>query len=184
MLTLLDETAVSDITYHSKAIITAQKSSKGTEMVINPKPVTKIHTKSPNGYPTIGFLNASGLQFFHQVWNGVADVARENNVNAISFVGQYVRDTRDFKAQANILYDLIDTGCLDGLVIQDLMCNMLNPDEAQQFYKRYQSLPIVSIGRRSIDGIPCVQSDGYEGMRKSILLSRRPFRQLLSLKGY
>ena len=114
-------------------------------------------------------MNASGLQFFHQAWRGVADVAREHNVNAISFVGQYVRDTQGFKAQANILYDLIDAEHLDGLVIQDLMCNLLDADEAQQFYERYRPLPIVSIGRRSIEGIPRVQREGYNGMRQAII---------------
>jgi hypothetical protein len=76
---------------------------------------SKRHTSSPNGRPTIGFLNASGFQFNHQSWRGVADVASEHNVNAISFVGEYVRDTRDFRAQANILYDLVGAERLDGL---------------------------------------------------------------------
>jgi signal transduction histidine kinase/DNA-binding LacI/PurR family transcriptional regulator/AraC-like DNA-binding protein len=138
-------------------------------MAKHQKPDNKKHARTPNGRPTIGFLNASGLQFFHQAWRGVADVAREHNINAISFIGQYVRDTKGFKAQANILYDLIDAVCLDGLVIQDLMCNMLDPDEAQQFYERYRPLPMVSIGRRRMEGIPCVQSGGYEGMRKAIV---------------
>ena len=154
-------------------------------MVKHPKPDNKKRTRSPNGRPTIGFLNASGLQFFHMAWRGVADVAREHNINAISFVGQYVRDTRDFKAQANILYDLIDAKCLDGLVIQDLMCNMLDPDEARQFYERYRSLPIVSIGRRPIEGIPCVQSGGYDGMRKAIvhLIEVHGRRRIAFVKG-
>jgi hypothetical protein len=51
-------------------------------------------TRSPNRRRTIGFLNASGLQFFHVAWRGIAEVTREHNVNAVSFVGQYVRDTK------------------------------------------------------------------------------------------
>jgi hypothetical protein len=51
------------------------------------------------------------------VARGVVDVAREHNINAISFAGQYVHDTRGFKAQANILYGLINAEQLDGLVI-------------------------------------------------------------------
>ncbi len=108
-------------------------------MAKNQKLDNKKHAKSPNGRPTIGFLNASGLQFFHLAWRGIADVAREHNINAISFLGQYVRDTKGFEAQANILYDLIDAECLDGLVIQDLMCNMLDADETRKFYERYSA---------------------------------------------
>lgn len=151
----------------------------------NQKPGIKNQTDSPNGCPTIGFLNASGLEFFHQAWRGVADVAAEHNVNAISFIGQYVQDTKGFKAQANILYDLIDTEQLDGLVIQDLMCNLLDPDEARQFYERYWPLPIVSIGRRLMEGIPCVQSSGYEGMRQAIahLIEVHGRRRIAFVKG-
>ena len=154
-------------------------------MAKNQKPDNKKHTKSPNGRPTIGFLNASGLQFFHLAWRGVADVAREHNINAISFVGQYVRDTKGFKAQANILYDLIDTEQLDGLVIQNLMCNLLDPDETRQFYERYRPLPIVSLGRQSMEGIPYVQSSGYEGMRKAIvhLIEVHGRRRIAFVKG-
>lgn len=149
------------------------------------QPVGQKQTKSANGRPTIGFLNASGLQFFHRAWCGVADVAREHNINAISFVGQYVRDTKGFKAQANILYDLIDAEQLDGLVIQDLMCTLLDPDEARQFYERYRPLPIVSLGRRLMEGIPRVQSGGYAGMRKAIvhLIEVHGRRRIAFVKG-
>jgi signal transduction histidine kinase/DNA-binding LacI/PurR family transcriptional regulator/AraC-like DNA-binding protein len=154
-------------------------------MVKHQKPKIKKHIKSSNGRPTIGFLNASGLQFYHLAWRGVADVARDHTVNAISFVGQYVRDTKGFKAQANILYDLLDAEQLDGLVIWDLMCNLLDPDETRQFYDRYRSLPIVSIGRRSMEGTPRVQSCGYEGMRKAIehLIEVHGRRRISFIKG-
>ena len=154
-------------------------------MLKHKKPESGRRTKSPNGYPTIGFLNASGFNFFHQAWCGIADVAREHNINAISFVGQYVRDTKGFKAQANILYDLVDAEQLDGLVIQDLMCNLLSPDETRQFYERFRPLPMVSIGRRLMEGIPCVQSDGYEGMRKGIvhLIEVHGRRRIAFIKG-
>ena len=154
-------------------------------MAKNQNPDNNKHTRSPNGRPTIGFLNASGLQFFHQAWRGVADVAREHNVNAISFVGEYVRDTRGFKAQANILYDLVGAECLDGLVIQNLMCNMLDSEETKAFYDRYRPLPIVSLGRLSMGGVPYIQSGGYEGMRKAIvhLIEVHGRRRIAFVKG-
>ena len=149
------------------------------------QPASQKQTKSANGRPTIGFLNASGLQFFHLAWCGISDVAREHNINAISFVGQYMRDPKGFNAQANILYDLIDAEQLDGLVIQDLMFNLLDPDEALQFYERYRPLSIVSIGRRLMEGIPCVQSSGYAGMRQAIvhLIEVHGRRRIAFIKG-
>jgi DNA-binding LacI/PurR family transcriptional regulator len=96
-----------------------------------------------------------------------------------------VRDTKGFNTQATILYDLIDAEQVDGLVIQDLMCNLFDPVEARQFYERFRPLPIVSIGRRSMEGIPCVQSSGYEGMRKAIahLIEVHGLRRIAFVKG-
>jgi hypothetical protein len=75
----------------------------------------KNQATSASDRPTIGFLNASGIPFFHMAWHGVADVAREHNINAISFVGQYMRHTQGFKAQANIVYDLVTPETCAGL---------------------------------------------------------------------
>ena len=97
------------------------------------------------------------------------DVASERILTPYVLWVRYIRDTKGFKAQANILYDLVDEKQLDRLVMQDLMCNLLEPDEVRLFYERYRSLPIVSLGRRSLEGIPCIQSNGYEGMRKAIV---------------
>ena len=149
------------------------------------KPDNKKNANLPKKRPTIGFLNASGQKFFHQAWRGVADVARERNINSISFVGEYLRDTKGFNAQANILYDLVSTECLDGLVIQNLMCNLLDSDEIEEFYAGYQPLPIVSLGRLSIEGIPYVKSDGYEGVHRAIahLIDVHDRRQIAIVKG-
>mgnify|MGYP003565408522 CR=1 FL=1 len=122
-------------------------------MAKNQEPANEKATRAPNGRPTIGFLSAyHGQSFHHLVWCGIADVARERNINAICFDGNYVYDTEDFKAQANILYDLIDTTQLDGMIIWHLVCNLLDPDEIRQFYERYRSLPItfIKIGRAHV----------------------------------
>jgi len=146
----------------------------------NNKPI-----RSPiGGCPTIGFLTASRDQFFHLMWCGIADVAREQNVNAISFVGQYVRDPEGFKAQANILYDLVDAERLDGLVIWSLVCNLLDPDENRQFYERYRSLPMVSIAR-PMEGVTNILADNYGGMREAIvhLIEVHGCRRIAYVKG-
>ena len=120
-----------------------------------------------NTRPTIGFLTAIRGQFFHMMWCGIADVARERNINAICFDGDYVDGTEGFKAQANILYDLVDVERLDGLAIWGYMCNLLDPDQTRQFYERYQSLPVVSVGQ-PMAGVTNVLADNYGGMREAI----------------
>jgi DNA-binding LacI/PurR family transcriptional regulator len=130
-------------------------------MAANQKPAKKKRVRSPNGRPTIGFLTGFRDQFFHLMWCGIADVARERNINAICFAGNYVYDP-GFKIQANILYDLVDVEQLDGLVIWGLMCNILDADETRQFYERYRPLPIVSVAQ-PMAGITNVLADNYGG---------------------
>ena len=149
-------------------------------------PGIKKHTTSPNGRPTIGFLTAyRGQSFHHLVWSGIADVARERNLNAICFDGNYVYDPEGFKAQANILYDLIYPEQLDGMVIWHLVCNLLNPDERRQFYDRFHPLPIVSMSGGRIEGITCIRTDNYGEMRQTIehLIEVHGCRRIADIKG-
>ena len=154
-------------------------------MTKSQKPDDKKHTRWPNGRPTIGFLAGYRGQFFHLAWCGVADVAREHNINAICFVGQYVRAAEGFETQANILYDLVDAQRLDGLVIWELMCTMLDPDEIRQFYDRYRPLPMVSIGELLMEGITCIGTDNYREMRQAIvhLIEVHGCRRIAYIKG-
>ena len=154
-------------------------------MAKNQKPDNKKPTRSPNGRHTIGFLTAyRGQSFHHLVWCGIADVARKRNINAICFDGNYVYDPDGFKAQANILYDLIDAEQLDGLIIWHLVCNMLDPDERRQFYERYHPLPIVSLGW-VMEGITAVDTNNYGEMRQTIehLIEVHGRRRIAYIKG-
>lgn len=148
--------------------------------------INKKGTNSTYGLPTIGFIGSSGFQFFHLAWLGIAEVARENNINAINFVGQYLQDTRDFNAQANIIYEMVDNEQLDGLIIQNINCNLLNDDETQKFYDRYKPLPIVSLGRKPMKGvISCIGSTGYSGMYELFvhLVKIHGYRRIGFIKG-
>jgi PAS domain S-box-containing protein len=151
----------------------------------NKKQNHKKQAKSANGRPTIGFLTGFRDQFFHLMWCGIADVARERNINALCFAGNYVYDPEGFKIQANILYDLVDVEQLDGLVIWGLMCNMLDPDQTRQFYKRYRPLPIVSVAQ-PMPGITNVLVNNYAGMRQAIvhLIEVHGCRRIAFIKGF
>jgi signal transduction histidine kinase/DNA-binding LacI/PurR family transcriptional regulator len=136
-------------------------------MTTSQKPDHEKHTRSSNGRPTIGLLTRINQHYSYQMWCGVAAAAKAHNINALCFAGHSVHTPVGFSAQANILYDLIDVGRFDGLIIWDLMCNMLGPDGTRQFYDRYRPLPIVSIGLPMV-GLTSVQVDNYGGMRQAI----------------
>ncbi|MFC1975997.1 substrate-binding domain-containing protein [Chloroflexota bacterium] len=153
-------------------------------MTKNPNPAKKKRAPSPNDRPTIGFLTSDRDPFFHLMWCGIANVARERNINAICFAGNYVYDYKAFKAQANILYDMVDVEQLDGLVIWGLMCNLLDPNATTEFYERYRPLPIVSVAQ-PMAGITNVLVDNYGGMREAInhLIEVHGRRRIAYIKG-
>jgi hypothetical protein len=74
--------------------------------------------RSQNVRPTIGVLDEShGRSNGQLTWLGIADAVRERDVNLIYFTGRALRSPYNFKTQANVLYDLVDTEQIDGLII-------------------------------------------------------------------
>ena len=75
-------------------------------------------SRFPNGRLTLGLLtHGGGDPVSHFVWSGAAQVAQERDVNLICFPGKPLRSPHGYEAQSNVLYELVDTGRLDGLVV-------------------------------------------------------------------
>jgi hypothetical protein len=51
------------------------------------------------------------------LWPGIADTVQAQGGNLLCFVGGYLRDPRNFGTRSNVIYELIDKDCLDGLII-------------------------------------------------------------------
>jgi len=65
-------------------------------------------------------------------------------------------DSRDFEAQANILYDLVDAQNVDGLVTwASAIGTYINADENRIFHERYRPLPVIPIGG-AVEGFSCL----------------------------
>jgi signal transduction histidine kinase/DNA-binding LacI/PurR family transcriptional regulator len=143
-----------------------------------------IETK--NTHPTIGLLIgwlSTWLQESH--WLGVADAAREQDVNLICFAGERLRSPAGFEAQGNVLYDLVDTEQVAGLVIWSSILGMyLAPREMADFICRFHSLPLVS-SERAFEGIPGVFQDDYQGMREAVahLIEAHGYRRIAFIRG-
>ena len=129
----------------------------------------QIGKEWPGGRPTIGLLtHGAGDPNNSTIWSGVADVATENGVNLICFPGKPLRSVTEFEAQSNVVFDLIDTRSLDGLVIWLAgLAHRAGLDELREFCERYTSLPIVTVGTL-LEGIPGVLVDNYHGMRNVV----------------
>ena len=82
------------------------------------------HLNNPNHFrdhktrPTIGLLiDWLGGRYQSLVWPGVHDAAIEHGANLIIIAGGSLRSSYGYLDQNNVLYDLISSETIDGLVI-------------------------------------------------------------------
>lgn len=118
-------------------------------------------------------------------WRGVADTAQQRDVNSICFVGGVLRSPYRFEAQGNILYDLLDTEVVDGLVIWSAALDWaITPEDMRSFCQRLHPLPIVSL-ETAIEGVPSIQMDNYQGMRELMvhLIEMHGYRRIAFIRG-
>ena len=135
---------------------------------------------------TIGFLTANiHIGAAQPLWRGVLDAAEAGNANLIGFPGGRLHVSENFEAERNILYKLIDTERLDGLVSwTSALAGTATPQEVANFHRDYRPLPIVSLAS-PIDDDPMVSIDGYQGMRDLInhLVEVHHYRKIALIRG-
>ncbi len=143
------------------------------------------HTHRKGSRPTIGLLTRPlGDKLRALRWLGVADAAKERGANLICYPGGVLHEPKGFGAQANILYDLVDTEFLDGLVIWGALGAMHSSREFLKFIERYHPLPIVSVAL-TLAGVPSVLTDNHGGMGQSVthLIESHNCRRIIYIKG-
>lgn len=136
--------------------------------------------------PTIGFLTANiHMGAARVLWPGVLDAAQAGDANLICYPGGRLFTSENFESERNVLYDLVDTSRLNGLVSwTSALAGAATPQEVIDFHQRYQPLPIVSLasplGRGSL-----VSIDGYYGMRALIfhLVDVHHYRRVALIRG-
>jgi len=135
--------------------------------------------------PTIGlFVAVIENVNTSRLWAGVADAAREHDVNLICFPGGRLRVPGGLEDQSNILFELASAGKMDGLIIwASAIGTFVAREEMLQFCQRY-GLPVVTVGD-VLEGIPGVLLDSYSAMHESILhlIEFHGRRRLAFLRG-
>jgi DNA-binding LacI/PurR family transcriptional regulator len=136
---------------------------------------------------TIGLLigRLGDVGYAAEVWPGVADVAKERDINLICFVGGALRAVHEFDSQRNVAYDLASPENLDGLVaMSGSIGQFIGPEQLKLFYLRYQPLPMVSIAM-ALEGIPSILVDNKTGMRQAIthLIEVHKFNRIAFIRG-
>ena len=110
---------------------------------------------------TLGYLAATISDDDGQaLWSGITDATRKSDLNAICFPGGSVSDPRAYRAQANILYALVNGENVNGLLTwAGSIGTCLSAAENTAFHEGWHPLPVVPIGG-TIDGLPGVSITG------------------------
>lgn len=119
----------------------------------------------PNRRKTIGVLINSFDGFYQSpVCRGIKKVAVERNFDVLFFAGGALESPLRDEAKQNVIYDLVNTDKLDGLIIcPGLLLNYIGLDKFIEFLQPYRKIPMVSIGI-DIKNIPSVVFDNRECM--------------------
>jgi signal transduction histidine kinase/DNA-binding LacI/PurR family transcriptional regulator/AraC-like DNA-binding protein/CheY-like chemotaxis protein len=113
------------------------------------------------------------------------DAAERRDVNLISFPGGRLHALNAFESQRNLVFDLANEECIDGLITwASSLGGVLSPGEISAFHQRYQALPTVSLAQ-FIEGLPTVALDSYQGMRALLrhLIEEHGYRRLAFIRG-
>ncbi|MFN2150333.1 MAG: LacI family DNA-binding transcriptional regulator, partial [Anaerolineales bacterium] len=119
------------------------------------------------------------------MWQGVVDAARKRNVDVICFVGLWLDSPYGFEAQANVIYDLVNTEKLDGLLMMaGAILQFVQPEKKRAFIDRYRPLPIVTL-ESDVDGTPNIYVDSVENMRAVVrhLIEVHNYRRIAFIRG-
>ena len=99
---------------------------------------------------------------------GTVKGAETHDINLICVIGQTPKDPENHNASANIAYELINKRLRDGLIIwASHIGQYLTEEELDQFYKKFEGIPIVSLGE-VIGDYPAVAMDNHDGIVKLI----------------
>jgi chemotaxis protein histidine kinase CheA/DNA-binding LacI/PurR family transcriptional regulator len=119
------------------------------------------------------------------VFAGVADAARELDVNLICFAGGVLGSELRFATTRNLIYDYAGPPVVEGLVLlAGTLGNHVGPEALARYCERYLPVPMTSVAV-PLPGIPTVVVDDAEGMREAIrhLVDRHGNRRIAFIRG-
>jgi len=152
---------------------------------VSPTLSTTVQPKSDR--LTVGFLTHGLWDAYGQaLWHGVIDAASAADANVLCFPGGDLRQERETpEAQANVVYDLVGSDNVDGLVLSGSpLSNFVGLDGFQQFCDRFYGLALTIVSA-ALPSIPSVLLDNYQGMREAVahLIEAHGCRRIAFLPG-
>ena len=99
------------------------------------------------------------------VFDGMADAARDLDVNLVCLAGGVLRSPLRFGSQRNLVYNFAASKSVQGILLMSgTLGNHVGPTELGRFCERFAPRPIISLAV-PLPGIPTVVVDDAEGMR-------------------
>lgn len=134
---------------------------------------------------TLGlFITSAEDKYENAILCSVAAVARAEGLNLICYTSGALSSYHGFEAQRNVLYSLVNTARISGLVISGTLSHNVSQAEMSAFCATYAPLPRVSIAL-NLESIPSVRADGRSGIRAITehLIVAHGFRKIGFLRG-
>ncbi len=150
--------------------------AKKRETLISVKPSSSARPR-----PTVGLL-LSWLRDDYQsgLVMDMHTIAQKLGVDLLCFVGG---DLREAYPQ-NVIYDLISSQCVEGLIISPSLSHACDPAVLHNFYARFADLPLVS-GAFGVPEINQILCDNLVGMRRAVehLIVEHHYRRIAFVRG-
>jgi len=146
----------------------------------------ELSDNAPNRRPTIGLLcDEANNVYSESIWMGVRDAMQAHGANLLFFPGGMLRPDLASPMPANILYDLLNTEVVDGLIIWGAQLSQFSgPEAIVALCQRYAPLPFVNIGL-TLPGMANVLVDNYQGMHDMVahLIEVHGYRRMAYVHG-
>ncbi len=131
------------------------------------------------------FAGGWSFEYVKEVMSGIAEVAKEENIDIFAFVNYSLRweSTAQCEAEYNI-FTLPDMDDFDGIII---LGNSLNLTMETEYFKeklKNVKCPVVSL-EYEFEGVPSVFTDNYAGMRELVehLVAEHGVKEILFIGG-
>lgn len=135
--------------------------------------------------PIIGlFVGSMDFSYANSLMRGAMAGVEDGGGRLVCFNGGNLNSYHGYEAMRNILYGLVDSRNIDGLVLSGSISHHISQGEFQEFCHNFQPIPLVTIGVQ-ISGIPCVISDNHQGMEALMdhLLDHHGYTRLAYVGG-
>ena len=139
---------------------------------------------SRNERPTLVYVSPNLYHFHASMIFAVADIAQEQDVNLICLISGVLNNRENFEDQGNVLFDLIRTKKIDGLIFNSISLNLHDSfEEMGKLIESYRPVLVTSIGL--MDGVPSIGVECESGMREMMdhLIDVHHYSRIAYIRG-